>query len=95
MLLPESKTQAQRQRIQVEIEPVSTDAQPCDKRVKIRVENYDEILGWYPSGSLALALHQLPLLEQAINEMRAGNSAGEPFTDKIIPFPDLAAGVNN
>ena len=95
MLLPESKTQAQSQRIQVEIEPISVGGQPCDKRVKIRVENYDETLGWYPSGSLTLALHQLPLLEQAISEMRAGTADDVPFADKIIPFPGLVAGANN
>jgi len=95
MLLPESKAQTQSQRIQVEIERVSADAQPCDKRVKIRMENYDEILGWYSSGSLTLALHQLPLLEQAISEMRAGTADDVPFADKIIPFPGLVAGANN
>jgi len=95
MLLPESKTQAQSQRIQVEIEPISVGGQPCDKRVKIRVENYDETLGWYPSGSLTLALHQLPLLEQAISVMRAGTADDVPFGDKIIPFPSLTAGANN
>jgi len=95
MLLQQSKPQAQSQRIQVEIEPVLADGHPFDKRVKIRVENYDEFLGWYPSGSLTLALHQLPLLEQAIGEMRAGNTDDVPFADKIIPFPGLAAGANN
>lgn len=95
MLLPESKAQAQSQRIRVEVEPGFADGHPFDKRVKIRVENYDEFLGWYPSGSLTLALHQLPLLEQAISEMRAGNAGNMPCADKIIPFPGLAAGANN
>jgi len=95
MLLTESKTQTQSQRIQAEIEPISVDVQACDKCVKIRVENYDEILGWYPCGSLTLALHQLPLLEQAISEMRAGTADDVPFADKIIPFPGLVAGANN
>lgn len=95
MLLPESKTQTQSQRIQVEVEPILSDGGRFDQRVKIRVENYDEFLGWYPSGSLTLALHQLPLLEQAIEAMRAGKVADESFEDKIIPFPGLAAGSNN
>jgi hypothetical protein len=86
MLLPETTPQTQNQRIQVQLE---TDG--LEKKVKIRVENHDESLGWYPSGSLTLALHQLPLLEQAIGEMRVGNVPDESLEDKIIPFPGLAA----
>jgi hypothetical protein len=44
MLLPESETRAQSQRIQVEIEPTQADGRPFGKRVKIRVENYHEFL---------------------------------------------------
>ena len=73
------------QRIQVQIEP-----QGYGKRVKIRVENYDEGLGWYSSGSLALPLHQLPLLEQAIEEMRTERR--EESYAEIIAFPGTTLG---
>ena len=90
MLLPEPTTQTQSQRLQVEIETDGT-----DKRVKIRIENHDEYLGWYPAGSLTLALHQLPLLEQAIGEMRACNVPDESLENKIIPFPGLVVRSEN
>jgi len=57
--------------------------------VKIRVEHYDEHLGWYTSGSLSLPLHQLPVLEQAVEQLRKGASSGETGSEKIIPFPGL------
>jgi hypothetical protein len=95
MLLPESEARAQSQRIQVEIKPVLAEGQAFDKRVKLRVENYDECLGWYPSGSITLALHQLPLLEPAIGEVRSCNVADESVADKTIPVPGLAAGSDN
>jgi hypothetical protein len=72
------------QRVQVELE-----RHVHGKRVKIRVENYDTGLGWYSSGSLVLPLHQLPLLEQAIETMRAEDPADE-FA-QIIPFPGPVA----
>jgi hypothetical protein len=56
--------------------------------VKIRVESYDQGLGWYTSGSLVVPLHQLPLLEQAVEDMRKCPQEDE-FAD-IIPFPGLA-----
>ena len=73
---------AQLQRIQVEAES----GRP-DKHVKIRVENYDEFLGWYTSGSLRVGLHQLPLLEEAIQAMRFCASSEGSLEEKIIPFP--------
>lgn len=84
MVVQQPNPVAQLQRIQVEVEP----GRP-DKRVKIRVENYDEFLGWYTSGSLCLGLHQLPLLEQAVEEARSCASGEEACADKIIPIPGL------
>jgi hypothetical protein len=63
------------------------------RRVKIRVEGYDEKLGWYSSGSVAIALEQLPLLEQALAEMRAAERNREPHVCEIIPFPLVAEAV--
>jgi hypothetical protein len=80
MIVSESKLLEQARRIQVELEP-----HPLEKNVKIRVENYDDKLGWYTAGSLTLPLHQLPLLEQAIEQMRALEASEDG--DKIIPFP--------
>lgn len=61
-------------------------ARPEGKEVRIRLESYDDGLGWYSSGCLTLPLHQLPLLEQAIADMRH-----EPIEEvaDIIPFPGL------
>ena len=72
----------QSQRVRVEMESHRT-----GRRVKIRLENYEERLGWYTAGSLSLPLHQLPLLEQAVEEMRVADLSEEPLSDKIIPFP--------
>ena len=60
------------------------------KRVKIRVENYDSGLGWYSSGSLTVPLHQLPLLEQAVADMRSVQRDDESDYGNIIPFPGPA-----
>ena len=68
------------QRVQVEL-----DRHVYGKRVKIRLENYDSGLGWYTSGSLTVPLNQLPLLEQALDDMRTINRQDE-FA-QIIPFP--------
>jgi len=73
---------AQLERIQVQLE-----SHGPDKQVKIRLENYDESLGWYTSGSLSLGLHQLPLLEQAVEAMRSFTSCEETSEEKTIPFP--------
>lgn len=81
MVNPSQQTCDSAQRIQVELQ-----ARPEGKEVRIRLESFDNGLGWYSSGSLTLPLHQLPLLEQAIAEMR-----NEPLveTADIIPFPGL------
>ena len=79
MALTQTKIVEQSQRIDVQLEA------GLEQRVKIRVESHDERLGWYTAGSLSLPLHQLPLLEQAIEQMRRLQNA--PDDDKIIPFP--------
>ena len=84
-MLDQAKSLEASQRVQVEME-----TRASGKRVKIRVENHDEGLGWYTSGSLCLPLHELPLLEQAIADMRRC-PVNEEFAD-IIPFPGPDAG---
>lgn len=84
MLEPSQQLLQHAQRVQVEMQ---TDAD--EKRVAIRLESFDDGLGWYSSGSLTLPLAQLPLLEQAIAEMRRSKSSREDDDDKIIPFPGL------
>jgi hypothetical protein len=82
MVKPSQQTTENGQRIQVELQ---TRAE--GKEVRIRLESYDEGLGWYSAGAINLPLHQLPLLEQAIADMRK-----EPLAEaaEIIPFPGLA-----
>lgn len=74
------------QRIQVAMEGHSQ-----GKRVKIRVENYDQGLGWYTSGSLTVPLNQLPLLEQAVLQMRTTEREDREEYGQIIPFPGSLA----
>lgn len=71
------------QRIQVFLEPAD--------RAKICLESYDDNLGWYTAASLSIPLHQLPLLEQAIERMRAFTATPkQPQTGNIIAFPKSA-----
>jgi hypothetical protein len=84
MALQQSQPLEQSQRIQIEME-----RHQHGKLVKIRVEHHDERLGWYTSGSLSLPLHQLPLLEQAVADMRAYEHSEKALSDKIIQFPGL------
>ena len=70
---------SQQQRVQVE-----TESHCGGRTVKIRVERYEERLGWYTASSVSFPLHDLPLLEQAIAAMRDGDDSQ---TEKIIPFP--------
>ena len=73
------------QRIHVETDP------ECAMRLKICVESFDEKLGWYPSASLTLPLHQLPLLEQALQGVRCANCVNENCANsKVIRFPGMA-----
>jgi hypothetical protein len=71
--------QGHAQRVQVSMHRTS-----LGSRVKIEVESFDPVLGWYTSGSVALPLEELPLLEQAIEDMRR---APEESYGEIIPFP--------
>ena len=83
MVNPSQQTCDNAQRVQVELRRC-----PEGKEVRIRLESYDDGLGWYSAGALTLPLHQLPLLEQALADMRH-----EPLveTADIIPFPGLTA----
>ena len=62
---------------------------PAGRRVKIRVESFDENLGWYTSGSLSLPIHQLPLLEQALSALGAEDDSETRSDEKVIAFPGL------
>ena len=66
------------QRIQVTVEPA--------RRAKICLESYDDNLGWYTAASLSIPLHQLPLLEQALERIRR-ETPPQSTSGKIIPFP--------
>ena len=68
---------------------VETDETHGRRAVKIRVEGFDEQLGWYSSGSLTLGIEQLPLLEQAVAEMRQIERNRTEHVCEIIPFPIL------
>lgn len=85
MALTQSQPLGPGQRVQVEWE-----SYPGARRVKIRLEHYAAALGWYTAASLRLPRHQLPLLEQALNELRATRTFQDPGTGNIIPFPGLA-----
>ena len=72
---------------------VSRDTQGAEQVVRISLERHDDDLGWYTAGSMCIPLCQLPVLEQALDEL----SASQSFTcteaicgRKIIPFPLLA-----
>jgi hypothetical protein len=81
----------QSQRLRVEMETLLS-----GRRVKIRLEQHEERLGWYTAGSLTLPLHQLPLLEQALEEMRGGAaSLANALGGQIIPFPGLLGSADN
>ena len=82
MPLQSSNASSPIQRIQVTLEPRD--------RAKICLESYDDNLGWYTAASLSIPLHQLPLLEQAIERMRLESSALSGPAEKIIPFPGAA-----
>lgn len=59
------------------------------RKIKLRVETYNDGLGWYSSGSLMLGIEQLPLLEQAISQMRQMERARENHSCVILPFPGI------
>jgi hypothetical protein len=82
-----SELRAQCQRIQVTREG----ERPREPRLKICLESYEESLGWYTAASLSIPLHQLPLLEQALEQMHAVRRAvpSPPQQNNIIPFPGM------
>ena len=60
----------------------------------ITVERFDAALGWYTAGALTLPLCQVPLLQQALENMSGPLCAECPADacgQKIIPFPRLAS----
>jgi hypothetical protein len=79
------------QRIQVTRETHS-----AEHVVRITVERYDSVLGWYTAGALALPLCQLPVLEQALSDLSPSvcDDCPETCARKIIPFPLLAGRAN-
>lgn len=76
------------QRIEVTKEVAGANA-----TVKISLERYSETLGWYAAGALSIPLHQLPLLQQALDEMKVPDcvECKEAIlpVKKIIPFPTM------
>ena len=70
------------ERVQVELEREFPEA-----RVRLAVERYDEARGWCLVNSISLPLNQLPLLEQALEDLRRGSRKKEAADRKIIPFP--------
>lgn len=76
---------------------VSRDTQGAEQVVRISLERHGDELGWYTAGSMCIPLCQLPVLEQALDELSASQSF--PCTEgiggrKIIPFPLLAQSVS-
>ena len=69
---------------------VTLETSAGSKRMKIFLESHDPSLGWYRAASLSIPLHQLPLLQQAIDRMRTIEPAEKPTGARIIPFPGLA-----
>jgi hypothetical protein len=89
----ESKPFQQCQRVQV-----TRDTQGAEVVIRISLERHDTALGWYTAGSMCIPLCQLPVLEQALDEMSASQClisikttcAETGCARKIIPFPLLA-----
>ena len=72
---------------------VTKQVEGAETTVKISLERYSEGLGWYAAGALSIPLHQLPLLQQALDEMKIPDcveciEAISPVK-KIIPFPTM------
>jgi hypothetical protein len=87
MVQPQIKPLTPPQRVEAQIE-----SDESGQRVRIRVENYDEGLGWYPAASILLPLNQLPVLEQAVEDMRRScHCFKESEASNIISFPGLPA----
>jgi hypothetical protein len=64
-------------------------------QLKISIERFDECLGWYTAGGLSIPIHQVPLLQQALEQMKsvacAECSEAVCPAKKIIPFPTMMA----
>lgn len=84
-MLPEPNISNRSQRVRADV--VQSDGL---RQVKIRLETFDDKLGWYSSGSVTLGMEQLPLLEQAIAEMRSFERNRTAHVCEIIPFPTLS-----
>jgi hypothetical protein len=88
MISQEPKKFQQCQRIDVVKQGNGADAQ-----LKISIERFDECLGWYMAGGLTIPIHQVPLLQQALEEMKSVACAECVETvcpaKKIIPFPTM------
>jgi hypothetical protein len=75
---------------------VTRDTQGAEQVVRISLERHDDVLGWYTAGSMCIPLCQLPVLQQALDEMSALECLACPektCARKIIPFPLLAKEV--
>src|SRR5689334_9080980 len=88
----QTKQFEQCQRVQVVRE-----TQGAEKLIKIVLERYDTVLGWYQAGALSIPLHQLPLVQQALGEFNVVDCHetcdGQSCPSKIICFPMLMASV--
>lgn len=69
--------------------------QGADAQLKISIERFNECLGWYTAGALTIPNHQLPLLQQALEEIKTIDCAEcvekVSSANKIIPFPTMMA----
>ena len=72
------------QRVQVDVEGAEGAG-----RIKISLENHDPGLGWYAAASLIVPLHQLPLLQQALDTLSRQREGSGPESATIVPFPGL------
>jgi hypothetical protein len=88
---PNPKRFRECQRVQV-----TRDTQGAEQVVRISLERHDAALGWYAAGAMCLPLCQLPLLQQALDELSASQCADCTETEgarRIILFPLLTQGT--
>ena len=75
---------------------VARDTQGTEQVIRISLERHDDALGWYTAGSMCIPLCQLPVLQQALDELSASQCLTcmeATCSRKIIPFPLLAQGI--
>src|SRR5262245_25220849 len=75
---------------------VTREMQGAEQVVRISLERHNAALGWYTAGSMCLPLCQLPLLQQALDELSVPlcETCPDPTcTRKIVPFPLLVEGT--